>query len=61
MTETKCLWCKRDVSKHDSLALRICLLKAIRDKDMKDTTATEGLEKLVNIEDTQIKEKSKDD
>jgi hypothetical protein len=32
MTETKCEWCPRDISKHNELALRICLLKAIKEK-----------------------------
>jgi len=31
MVETNCPLCKRDVSKHDPLALRVCFLKAIRE------------------------------
>lgn len=40
MAETKCKWCPRDVSKHDNLALRVCLLKAIRDKSKKAPLST---------------------
>ena len=56
MAETKCRWCKRFVSKHDNLALRICLLKAIRDKEIVSPSPKEikpksnGLEKLDDIE-----------
>ena len=31
MTETVCKICKREISKHDPLALRVCLLKALRE------------------------------
>ena len=31
MVETLCNICDRDISKHDPLALRVCLLKALRE------------------------------
>ena len=31
MTETVCKICEREISKHDPLALKVCLLKALRE------------------------------
>lgn len=48
MTETKCNWCPRDVSKHDPLALKVCLLKAIREAQA--NAKSNGIEGIDNIE-----------
>jgi hypothetical protein len=58
MTETKCNWCPRDVSKHDQLALQICLLKAIR--EAKANAKSNGIEEITDIE-TSVKSEESDD
>jgi len=57
MTETKCEWCPRDISKHDPLALKICLLKAIREKLA--TKPSEAIEEIEDIESNSATNESK--